>query len=150
MTDLHMPTLRQARTDDWEMIKALLLDSGLPVDDLDAEKVSDFLVAEDESEVVGLIGLQLYDRIGLLRSLFVVRQARSRGLGGKLVGTLESAAQAAGVRELWLLTIDAEKFFGRHGFEIVGRDVAPASIQQTEEFRELCPGTAHLMRKSLV
>jgi len=149
MTDLHMPTLRQARIGDWAMIRALLLESGLPVDDLDAEKARDFLVAEDESEVIGLIGLQLCDRIGLLRSLVVAKKARSLGLGGKLVGSLEAAAQAAGVTELWLLTIDAEKFFGRHGFEMAERDAAPASIQQTEEFSDLCPGTAFLMRKSL-
>ena len=150
MTDLHMPTLRQASIDDWDMIEALLLESSLPIDDLDSEKVPDFLVAEDESEVIGLIGLQLYDKIGLLRSLVVAKKARSLGLGGKLVGSLESAAQAAGVRELWLLTVDAEKFFERHGFEIAERDTAPESIQRSEEFSDLCPGTAFLMRKSLV
>jgi amino-acid N-acetyltransferase len=149
MTDLHLPTLRQANTGDWKVIEALLLESGLPVDDLDPEKVSGFLVAEDESEIVGLIGLQLHDRIGLLRSLVVSKPARSLGLGGKLVGALESAAQVAGVTELWLLTTDAQRFFERHGFEIVAREAVPASIQQTEEFSSLCPGTAFLMRKKL-
>ncbi len=144
-----MPSLRQAESRDWKVIKTLLLETGLPVDDLDAEKICAFLVAEDQSEVLGLIGLQLYDTIGLLRSLVVAKDARRSGLGGKLVGALESAAQAAGVTELWLLTIDAEKFFERHGFEIVAREAAPASIQQTEEFSSLCPGTAFLMRKIL-
>ena len=149
MTDLHMPTLRQADTGDWSKIRALLLESGLPVDDLAAEKLDGFLVAEDGSELVGLIGLQLFDTIGLLRSLVVASKARRLGLGSKLVGALESAAQAAGVTELWLLTIDAEKFFERYGFDIVTRDTAPSSIRETDEFRDLCPGTAFLMRKIL-
>jgi amino-acid N-acetyltransferase len=84
-----------------------------------------------------------------LRSLVVAGAARRAGLGGKLVGALEAAAQAAGITELWLLTIDAERFFERHGFDIVERAVAPADIRGTDEFGNLCPDSAFLMRKHL-
>lgn len=144
-----MPTLRQSTAEDWGAISALLVESGLPVDDLDAGKLDGFLVAEDGPDIVGLIGLQLFGTIGLLRSLVVTKSARSLGLGGKLVGALESASQTAGVTELWLLTIDADRFFERHGFQVMARDSAPPSIQQSEEFSELCPGTAFLMQKDL-
>ena len=60
MTDLHMPMLRQANPKDWEVVEALLIESGLPVDDLCADNLDDFLVAEDGVKLVGLIGLQLY------------------------------------------------------------------------------------------
>lgn len=149
MTDLHMPTLRQADRADWRVIEALLLESGLPVDDLDADSLEGFLIAEDDSKVVGLIGLQLYGAVGLLRSLVVTKAARRLGLGGKLVGALESAADVAGVTELWLLTVDANRFFERHGFEVVARDLVPASITQSEEFTDLCPGSAFLMHKNI-
>ena len=85
----------------------------------------------------------------MLRSLVVEKSARRYGLGGKLVGALESAAQTAGIAELWLLTIDAERFFQRHDFEIVDRAAAPGEIRNSDEFSTLCPGTAWLMRKSL-
>ena len=119
MTDLHMPTLRQASEDDWHTIRDLLVASNLPVDDLGPHRLDGFLVAEDGGELVGLIGLDIYGTTGLLRSLVVAEPARRTGLGGKLVGALESAAQTAGLTDLWLLTIDAEKFFERHGFDIV-------------------------------
>jgi amino-acid N-acetyltransferase len=149
MTDLHMPTLRQAAADDWSDIHALLSDNGLPIEDLGANALDSFLVAEDDGDLVGLIGLQVFGTTGLLRSLVVAETARRVGLGGKLVGALESAAQTAGIRDLWLLTIDAERFFERQGFEIVDRDAAPQSIRSTEEFGGLCPDSAHLMTKSL-
>lgn len=149
MTDLHMPTLRQAGPSDWAAVEALLLESGLPVDDLGEDKLDGFLVAEDGSELLGLIGLELYGTIGLLRSLVVAKEARRLGLAGKLIGALESAAEVAGVTELWLITVDAENFFGRHGFEIVTRDSVPEKIQQTEEFSDLCPGNAFLMQKKI-
>jgi amino-acid N-acetyltransferase len=117
-----MPTLRRAQADDWDAVRDLLLAS---------------------------IGLEVLGTVGLLRSLVVAKDARSSGLGGKLVGALESAAEAAGITELWLLTIDAQRFFQRHNFEIVDRTAAPDEIRQTDEFSALCPGTAYLMRKSL-
>ena len=149
MTDVHMPTLRQAGPDDWSDIRELLVESGLPVEDLDPDNLARFLVAEDGDELVGLIGLQVLGRTGLLRSLVVATQARKAGLGGKLVGALESAAQTAGITELWLLTIDADGFFARQGFDIVDRDTAPEQIRQTQEFSTLCPGSAYLMTKRL-
>ena len=70
-------------------------------------------------------------------------------MGGKLVAALETAARAVGIRELWLLTIDAEKFFIRHGYDVVTRDAVPDAIRLSEEFAELCPDSAYLMLKDL-
>lgn len=150
MTDLHMPCLRQAVPADWIAVRHLLTDSGLPVEDLGPDSLGSFLVAEDGKDIVGLIGLEVFGTTGLLRSLVVAGVARRTGLGGKLVGSLESAAQTAGIEELWLLTIDAEKFFQRQGFTIVDREVVPDSIRATDEFGELCPSTAFLMMKSII
>ncbi len=144
-----MPILRQARPADWSAVQDLLLASKLPVDDLGPEKLAGFLIAEDDNLTVGLIGLQIVGTIGLLRSLVVEKTARSSGLGSRLIGALESAAEAAGIVELWLLTIDAERFFQRHNYEIVDRVAAPHEIRQSDEFNVLCPDDAHLMRKIL-
>lgn len=149
MTDLHMPALRRARAEDWTSIQDLLSGSGLPTEDLGPELLDHFLVAEDGGQLIGLIGLEILGTTGLLRSLVVASNARRGGLGGKLVGALESAAQSAGIKELWLLTLDAEKFFERQGFAIVERDVVPRCIRETTEFSALCPGTAFLMMKRL-
>lgn len=149
MTSLSMPTLRQALPQDWGAVRSLLLASELPVDDLGPDKLDGFLIAEHDNAIAGLIGLEVLGTVGLLRSLVVAKDARSSGLGGKLVGALESAAQTAGIGELWLLTIDAERFFQRHNFEIVDRAAAPDEIRNSEEFSALCPGTAFLMCKSL-
>lgn len=146
---LSMPTLRQALPGDWDAVRGLLLASGLPIDDLAPERLDGFLIAEDGDVVVGLIGLEVLGTVGLLRSLVVEERARRAGLGGKLVGALESAAEAAGIAELWLLTIDAEKFFQKHNYEIVDRQSAPDEIRGSDEFSSLCPDSAYLMRKAL-
>jgi len=144
-----MPTLRQATSDDWPVVRQLLGECGLPVSDLAADRLDGFLVAEDSNALVGLIGLEVFGRTGLLRSLVVAGNVRSSGLGGKLVGALESAAQVAGITQLWLLTVDAERFFERQGFSIVDRESAPEQIRRTEEFSGLCPDDAFLMMKKI-
>jgi amino-acid N-acetyltransferase len=144
-----MPTVRRSCASDWSDVRQLLSSAELPTEDLQPGMLEHFLIAESAGAIVGLVGLQVHETIGLLRSLVVSTGARRSGLGGKLVDALEFAAQAAGITELWLLTINAEKFFERQGFDIVTRDEAPDSIRQSEEFADLCPGSAYLMMKKL-
>ena len=148
-SDLSMPIVRRSRASDWAEVRQLLSSAELPIEDLQPAMLEHFLIAESAGAIVGLIGLQIYETIGLLRSLVVSASARRSGLGGKLIGALESAAQAAGITELWLLTIDAEKFFERQGFEAVPREAVPDLIRRSEEFAELCPDSANLMMKAL-
>jgi amino-acid N-acetyltransferase len=128
----------------------LLVDAGLPIDDLRPELLEHFLLAERDGEIVGIAGIEAYATTGLLRSVVVAGNSRGAGLGKKLVGALELAAQAAGIVDLWLLTIDAERFFARLGYDIVSRDSVPDAIRSSKEFAVLCPESAHLMTKKLV
>ena len=143
--------VRKAGPGDWPAAKQLLQAAGLPVDDLGADSLEKFLVAETgESSgdgIAGLIGIELFGEVGLLRSLVVADSHRRKGIGDTLVAALENAARGEGVRDLWLLTIDADPYFERLGFTAKSRDVAPEQIRSTREFSELCPGDAVLMRK---
>jgi amino-acid N-acetyltransferase len=143
------PVVRSARAADWNDVSKLLGDAGLPTDDLGPKLLEHFLIAELGDEIVGLVGLETYDTKGLLRSLVVTIRSRSTGLGKKLVSALEAAAQAAGIKDLWLLTIDAEGYFATLGYVIVARDAVPEAIRLSDEFAELCPDSAHLMMKDL-
>ena len=145
--------LRQGRPDDWAAVGALLADAGLPVDDLDQASMAEFTIATRPSmraePVSGVIGVQSFEEVGLLRSLVVAKSARSAGCGSKLVQAVERNANAAGIRQLWLLTTDARDYFENRGFRAVSRELAPPAIRQTAEFTSLCPASAILMLKTL-
>ncbi len=151
--------LRQGRPGDWAAVGALLADAGLPVDDLDQAAMAGFTIATRATRATrasmpaeppsGVIGLQSFDAVGLLRSLVVAKFARSAGCGSKLVEAVERNANAAGVRQLWLLTTDARGYFENRGFRSVSRELAPLAIRQTAEFASLCPASAVLMMKTL-
>ena len=144
-----MINIRSAGPADLATAVAWLDGAGLPSSDLSSEHMQSFLLATRDGEPIGMIGIETYPDCGLLRSLFVAESGRDAGLGAQLVAELERTVAAAGLPALWLLTIDAENYFTRLGYETMERSEAPESVQQSAEFSSLCPGDAVLMRKAL-
>lgn len=141
--------IRRGRSGDLATAQTWLAAAELPTEDLTATDMDAFLFASAEGKPVGMIGLESFSNIGLLRSLIVDEQHRGSGLGAYLVAALEAKASADGVSELWLLTIDADQFFARHGYETKERVDVPITIQYSAEFSLLCPDDAVLMSKNL-
>ena len=139
--------IRPAQASDLAVAKAWLSVEGLPIDDLTVDHMDAFIVATQTGESVGMIGLEKFGNVGLLRSLVVDEADRGAGLGARLVAELELRACSEHIDELWLLTIDADPFFARHGYVVADRDDAPNAIRSTAEFSDLCPGDAVLMCK---
>jgi amino-acid N-acetyltransferase len=141
-------TLETADDDTLPYVESLLEENGLPSSDV-RSKPECFYVAYEGDERVGIGGIELRGVAGLLRSVAVERSARGEGLGTALCERLEAAARDAGVEVLYLLTTTASGFFADRGYEESPRDDAPAGIQTTTEFADLCPETAVCMRKPL-
>jgi len=140
-------TIRPATPADFCAAVELLESAELPVQDLNAECLA--LVAEKDKTFQGVVGLETFDEVALLRSLVVSNNARGAGIGPALVTALEVACRANGVRELWLLTIDADAFFVKMGYQTRDRADAPEAIRNTKEFSGLCPDDAALMSKTI-
>jgi amino-acid N-acetyltransferase len=90
------------------------------------EDVQDFLVAEDEGDVVGCGALHvLWADLGEVRSLAVRPDRTADGIGGALLEALVDRGRALGLSRLFALTFQVE-FFRAHGFaEIEGTPVDP-------------------------
>lgn len=139
---------RFASADDQTIINCLLTEAHLPHDDV-APHLHNFILAAENEAIIGVIGLEVYAHVGLLRSLVVVPAMRGRGLGQGLCARLFRHARAQGVRELYLLTLDAEAYFHALGFSRIERASAPGAIQGTRQFEGLCPTSATLMVREL-
>ena len=129
--------------------KAVLAAMNLPDGDLTDSHCEHFFYWGPAHEPTGLVGLELFGDVALLRSLAVTAESRSSGMGSALVRHAESHALSQGVRTLYLLTTTAEGFFARHGFARAARDAAPPAIRSTPEFAGICPASAAFMSKQL-
>lgn len=133
---------------DMSAIRALLEHSGLPTSDLDSAR-PDFAVIRKDGQVIAAGALQRFGSSALLRSVVVAPEHRETGLGRAVVGELEQRARTAHINQLILLTQSAAEFFARQGYCVIERSSAPQEMQQSEEFRSLCPSSATCMAKTL-
>ncbi len=140
--DIHHAPSREAAA-------SILEASGLPSVDLTAAHMRHFFYAGPESELRGLVGIEIHGADALLRSLVVAAELRSTGLGSALVQRVEAHARVQGVRSMYLLTTTAERFFARRGYARLDRADAPAGIRATREFTDVCPASANFMFKAL-
>lgn len=132
-----------------QMAVHLLQDAGLPTEDLTPSHVEHFLYSGPSSQPTGLVGLEIFGDVALLRSLVVRPERRGFGEGQRLVEHAELEAWTKGVRSIYLLTTTAEPFFSKIGYARISRENAPATIKSTREFAGICPASSAFMTKQL-
>jgi amino-acid N-acetyltransferase len=127
----------------------LLQAASLPTEDLTASHCEHFYFAGPASQPTGLVGLEVFGDVALLRSLVVAPARRGTGEGASLLKYAEAEARAQGVRALYLLTTTAEGFFAKHGYQRAVRETAPPAIRGTREFAGICPASSAFMTRDL-
>lgn len=145
----NMIELRSARPTDLPAVIALLDACGLPTGDLGEAMLASFCVAEADGRIVGVVGLEAFGAVGLLRSLAVAEASRGGGLAARLVDWCEAEARRQGVETACLLTTTAAEYFRKRGYADVPRDAVPEAVAAHAQFRSLCPASAKCLGKHL-
>lgn len=143
-----MTDIDRARKTDLSEVLALLRDAELPSAGVE-QHFDNFLVARDDGELVGCVGLERHGAAGLLRSLAVRSSERGAGVGRELVERVLAEARARDLGAVYLLTTTASAYFPRFGFETIDRAEVDPTLETSEELRGACPETAICMRLRL-
>ncbi|MES2263459.1 MAG: arsenic resistance N-acetyltransferase ArsN2 [Pseudomonadota bacterium] len=130
-------------------VLTLLSECGLPVSDISKSNPPQFFGLRSESGLVAVVGLELFESVGLLRSLAVSPNHRGHGIARQLVAFAERVATSRGVDVLFLLTTTASDFFEKLGFVPASRTSAPTVIQVTPQFSGLCPASSAFLTKPI-
>ncbi|MFW9963894.1 MAG: arsenic resistance N-acetyltransferase ArsN2 [Candidatus Sifarchaeia archaeon] len=141
----------QAKTSDYYAIAVLLQETQLPPDGIEAHLENFLIIRKSETtakseKIVGSVGLEIYGKSALLRSLAVHPDYQGQGLGTRLVNKIIDFAKDRGITRIFLLTDTAEDYFTRKGFVIVTRDKVPEDMKQSIEFTTLCTSAPSMMR----
>lgn len=143
-----MQSILPAGARDLPDILALLAASKLPRAGIDRH-VETALVARDAGRLIGCAAVEVYGAAGLLRSVAVAPDRRGSGLGQELTAAALDLARQRGVKDVYLLTTTADRFFPRFGFSVISRDQIDPALQQSDELRGACPASAVAMRATL-
>jgi len=130
----HSIRVRSAEAGDVEAIHALLTPHAekrvlLPrsIDDI-YQHLQEFLVAEYDGRLVGVVALHVYtSALGEIRSLVVDTGAQHHGIGTLLVEGCEKWAAGLGISTLFALTY-VTGFFLKQGYEVVSKETFPHKI----------------------
>ncbi len=139
---------RTASVEELPAIIQLLDDCKLPHADIVPGK-QHFVVAEIDRKIIGCAGYEGYTENGLFRSLAVKPLYRDMMIAHTMIDKIFVLAQEQGIKEFFLLTTTADKFFGKLGWEIINRNDVPANIASTAEFASICPSVAICMKHQL-
>jgi amino-acid N-acetyltransferase len=108
------------------------------------------MVARDKDDgIIGVVGIEMYQGSGLLRSLAVHPACRGKGLGSQLTRRIRYFARQNDIQTLYLLTMTTADFFLKIGYKVTQRDNVPESIGKTQEFKNICPVSAVCLFKML-
>ncbi len=100
-------------------------------------RLKSFIVAKAAQKTVGVIGIEVYGRTGLLRSLCVDQAYRGRGIAMMLNAMILSYAWGLKMDRLYMFTWYAEKFASKLGFRRIDKKRIPKSIRSSWQFRKL-------------
>ncbi len=126
-----------------------LAKAGLPADDVDAPGRLFWRFETRNQLLTGYGGLEILGDVALLRSVVTLPPLRRRGIGRAIVLALEAEAALHRCSAVYLLTTDAQAFFGTLGYRKCARDDVPAAIRETTQFATLCPATADVLVKRI-
>lgn len=139
----------KANPEDFESIIRILAKNDLPYSDVKDSPIK-FIVAKSEGDIVGCIGLEVYETDALLRSFAVEPSYRNNGIGAELYKNLLAFALENKVKTLHLLTTTAKDYFFKKGFEVADKNQAPIGIKKSSEFDGLCPVSCIYMVKNII
>ena len=106
-------SVSKASRADMDELLALLAVVNLPTEGV-VDHIDHFWVARDiDNRLVGCAGLEMYGRLGLLRSVAVSPDSQHAGLGSKLTSAILDNAAEEDIEEVVLLTTTARDFFAR-------------------------------------
>ena len=132
---------------EYDEISELLKSHGLPTADLHQDQIVLFGFYEGE-QLIASGAIEDADDCKLIRSVAVREDSKRRGFGSNVLRYLENAVREAGNSEVFIIT-EIPEYFDKHSYESISRDKTPEPIRETEEFSELCPDTAIIMKKKV-
>ena len=128
-----------------EKLQQFLKTNRLPFQDVKLEGNFYFTYQDEDNNIIGSGGLEVYGKHALLRSLAVDEKHRHQKIGIRMVNDLIEKAKSLQVENLFLLTETARSFFEKKGFEKIDRTEVPEELRNSSEFTTVCPSSATCM-----
>lgn len=130
-----MPSIRQARAQDYPRVTALLEASHLFANDLTELRGQFWVLADGAAAVHGFIGFEVRGGLALLRSAVVAPHMRGRGFGARLTAHALNWAGHNAITRVYCFSTDAGGYWQRFGFAPAPVDELVAAMPDASQVR---------------
>ena len=127
----------------------LLKSSELVPEGLEKDNLYLFCEREESGAIVGVVAVETYGNVCLLRSLAVQENKQNRGIARSLLKEAFEYARSVKSYEMYLLTETIVDMMYRYGFRNVHRDKVPNEFLESPFFNGLCSCSCQLMYKNI-
>lgn len=98
-----------------------------PINDM-YENIQEFAICEDKGKIVGCGALHVsWEDLAEIKALAIAQNHQKKGIGSKIVTTLEKRAKDLGINKVFALTFKPS-FFLKLGYKKIKRDELPHKI----------------------
>ncbi|MHA1968134.1 MAG: arsenic resistance N-acetyltransferase ArsN2 [Candidatus Hodarchaeales archaeon] len=140
-----MSSITKTITQDLPGVLKLLKLVDLPIEGV-KEHFHNFFIVKKDKMTLGCIGIEIYENVGLLRSLAIHPSFQGKGIGQQMVSKIEEYSAEKGLHNIYLLTETAEKFFLKLGYQFISREETDTKIKQSIEFTTLCSSSPVMVK----
>jgi N-acetylglutamate synthase-like GNAT family acetyltransferase len=96
----------------------------------DIESGVQFYGYEEVNVLIGVMGIQYFPDVTLIRDAYVRGSAQGKGIGGTLLRYLISKTDKPVLIGTWRDTEWSVKFYEKHGFKVLGKSEADALLKK--------------------
>lgn len=140
--------ITNATHEDMRVIMPMLENASLPLAGVSAAG-ENFFVARQAGNILGGVAMESYGANVLLRSLVVTPNHQRRGVGVELVTFFLERARSLQKGRVYLMTLGAQPFFRKLGFQEIPTELMPDELHASEEFSGCASAGASTMVLSL-
>lgn len=138
--------ISSAGNQDLDSIKSLLQSVGLPTEGIESH-ISHFHKVIQNKKLIAVVGLEIYEDIGLIRSLAVNIEYQKKGIGSILIHKIENYSTQNKLNTLYLFTDTADKLFVKLGYQYISINEIDSKLKKSKEFT-ICSSST-VMKKVL-
>ncbi len=109
-----------------------------------SDHLDNFFISVHDTKIIGIIGLEIYNKVALLRSVGVKPSYQGNKIGDGLLTVIFEYARFKSIEKIYLFTDTAPKWFERYGFIKISNDQLDPILLQSKEYT-LCESSVKMV-----
>lgn len=140
--------IRPASRGELPVLRSMLAEQGVYHQDFEA-RLRHLLVAQNNGRVIGCVGLETVDEIGIIRALVVASEFRGEDIDAQLLENILDYARLNDLKHVYTFVSSGAASLEEIGFKAVPREEVDPRLMSLPNIDEIYPESAQCLVKQI-